>query len=501
MAREYRTLKLEILAETKQFVDDMKKGEKQALTFQDRLTKFGAAAKAAFIAAAAAAAAYAGKLAIDGVKAAIADEQAQTRLANALKNVTNATNAQVAAVEAQINKMSLAYGIADDDLRPAFQRLAVATGDLSEANKGLELALDISASTGKSLEAVSNALGKAYEGNTASLARLGIGLSSAEIKALGLDGTMKQLSQTFGGAASQQAETFQGRLNRVKVAFDETVETVGYALLPIIERLLNFIVNTAIPKFKEFKESAIDPVIQAVKNNEAALRSLYEFAKAVLEPFLKVTLFNAIEGIKNVATGIISAVSTALRALEPLINAAIAGINAVIRAKNLLLGGNTATISAVDFSGLTSGVSLGSRPLGGAGAGLGFSGGSSGGGGTVSGGGGRASGGGGGGGGGGTLGAQASKFAGIPIIDALTELDNALKQTNRQLAAGDISPYVAQQRLNQFVATRESLMGQVNVYVQAPSAIDQTGFTRAVVDALNSVEYRQGGGASQLVGR
>jgi hypothetical protein len=312
---------------------------------------------------------------------------------------------------------------------------------------------------------------------------------------------MKQLSQTFGGAASQQAETFQGRLNRVKVAFDETVETVGYALLPIIERLLNFIVNTAIPKFKEFKESAIDPVIQAVKNNEAALRSLYEFAKAVLEPFLKVTLFNAIEGIKNVATGIVGAVSAALRALEPLINAAIAGINAVIRAKNLLLGGNTATISAVDFSGLTSGVSLGSRPLGGAGAGLGFNGGSSGGGGTVSGGGGRASGGGGGGGGGGTLGAQASKFAGIPIIDALTELDNALKQTNRQLRSGDISPYVAEQRLNQFIAQRDELTRSVNVYVQAPSAIDQTGFTRAVVDALNSVEYRQGGGASQLVGR
>ena len=483
----------------------MKKGEKQALTFQDRLTKFGAAAKAAFIAAAAAAAAYAGKLAIDGVKAAIADEQAQTRLANALKNVTNATNAQVAAVEAQINKMSLAYGIADDDLRPAFQRLAVATGDLSEANKGLQLALDISASTGKSLESVSNALGKAYEGNTASLARLGVGLSSVEIKALGLDGTIKQLSQTFGGAASQQAETFQGRLNRVKVAFDETVETVGYALLPIIERLLNFIVNTAIPKFKEFKEEAIDPVIQAIKNNEAALRSLYEFGKAVLEPFLKVTLFNAIEGIKNVASGIVSAVSAALRALEPLINAAIAGINAVIRAKNLLLGGNTPTISSVDFSGLTSGVSLGNRPLGGAGGGLGFTGGSSGGGGTVSGGGGKTSSGGGAG-GAGAASSQASRFAGIPIIDALTELDNALKQTNRQLASGSISPYVAQQRLNEFINMRDTLIGQVesgyrvNINVNSPSIIDETGFTRAVVNALNSVERRQGGGASALVG-
>jgi hypothetical protein len=147
MARDYRTLKLEILAETKQFVDGMKKSETQVQGFGDKMQKFGKVAAAAFAAAAAAAAAYAGKLAIEGVKAAIADEAAQNRLANALKNVTGATNAQIAAVEKQISKMSLAFGVADEQLRPAFQRLATATGDLGEANDSLALALDISAST------------------------------------------------------------------------------------------------------------------------------------------------------------------------------------------------------------------------------------------------------------------------------------------------------------------------------------------------------------------
>jgi len=94
----------------------------------------------------------------------------------------------------------------------------------------------------------------------------------------------------------------------------------------------------------------------------------------------------------------------------------------------------------------------------------------------------------------------ASKFAGIPIIDALTELDNALKLTNRQLKSGEISPYVAQQRLDQAIAARDELTRSINVNVYAPSAIDQTGFTREVVDAENSVERRQGGGASQLAG-
>jgi len=76
MAKDWRTLKLEILAETKQFVTDMKKGEDTVESFGDKATKMGKVAAAAFAAAAAAAAAYAGKLAIEGVKAAIEDEAA-----------------------------------------------------------------------------------------------------------------------------------------------------------------------------------------------------------------------------------------------------------------------------------------------------------------------------------------------------------------------------------------------------------------------------------------
>ena len=113
MARDYRTLKLEILAETKQFVADMKKSETQVEGFGGKMEKFGKMAAAAFAAAAAAAVAYAGKLAVDGVKAAIEDEAAQIRLANALKNVTGATNTQIAAVEKQIASMSLAFGVSD----------------------------------------------------------------------------------------------------------------------------------------------------------------------------------------------------------------------------------------------------------------------------------------------------------------------------------------------------------------------------------------------------
>ena len=225
-----RTLKLSILADVADLKKNLDTGSKEVEGFGGKMEKFGKVAAAAFAAAAAAAAAYAAKLVVDGVKAALEDEAAQARLANALKNVTGATELQIAAIEEQILKTSLATGVADDQLRPALQRLATATGDVTEAQELLDLALDISAATGKSVETVANALGKAYEGNTGALGRLGIGMSNAEIKALGLDGTMAQLAETFGGAATVKANTLEGQISRLKVLFQETQESVGQGL-------------------------------------------------------------------------------------------------------------------------------------------------------------------------------------------------------------------------------------------------------------------------------
>ena len=170
MAGQSRTLKLSILAD----VDQLKKSLAQANGDVDnsssKMGEFSKKAALAFAAAGAAAGAYAIKLAVDGVKAAIEDEAAQIRLATALKNATGATNEMIASVEKQILKTSLATGVADDKLRPALQRLSLSTNDVTKAQDLLNLALDISQATGKGLDSVANALGKAYDGNTAALA-------------------------------------------------------------------------------------------------------------------------------------------------------------------------------------------------------------------------------------------------------------------------------------------------------------------------------------------
>jgi hypothetical protein len=482
-----RTLKLSILAD----VDDLKKelntGSKEVEGFGGKLEKFSAAAKAAFLAAAAAAAAYAAKLAVDGVKAAIEDEAAQKRLALALKNVTDATDEQIKAVEQQILKTSLATGVADDKLRPALQRLSIATGSVEKSQELLNLALDISAATGKDVETVTNALAKAYEGNNSTLTRLGVGITAADAKTLGFEGTVKQLSETFGGAAATQANTFEGRIARLKVAFDEAKESVGAALLPIIEKLLKFITETAIPAFEKFKQNAIDPVIKAFKDNEQAIRGLYNFAKDTLVPFLSFTLLNSLKGLSTVASTIVKAVSLSLQALEPIINAAITGINAVIRAKNLLSSGpDTPTISKVNFSsgGINTGsntVNPGSLPFGGGSVG----GGSTGGGKGTSGGGNLI-------GGGTTGGAGGGSSIGGTIAGVIAGTNAAFDAFNNARTGGAINGVFDPGSF------RKTENAGLTINVNSPSIIDEEGFTRAVVLALNNSTNRGTTGAGDL---
>lgn len=329
-----RTLKLSILADVDNLKKNLDTGSKEVEGFGGKLEKFGKVAAAAFAAAAAAAAAYAGKLAIEGVKAAIEDEAAQNRLANALKNVTGATEDQIAAVEKQILKTSLVTGVSDEKLRPALQRLATATGSVSESQKLLSLALDISAATGKDVEAVSNALGKAYEGNTAALGRLGIGLSSAEIKSLGLDGTMNQLADTFKGAATVQANTLEGQIARLKVTFDETKEAVGAALLPTLQKLLDYFVNTVIPNFIRFKDAAIKPVQDAIERNKDALMDLWTVLKDYVIPIIVNGFGKALSAIGKIAGGVLDVIGAVVNGIKSAVNFAIDAINALITAYN-----------------------------------------------------------------------------------------------------------------------------------------------------------------------
>jgi len=452
-----RTLKLSILADVADLKKNLDTGSKEVEGFGGKLEKFGKVAAAAFAAAAAAAAAYAVKLAVDGVKAAIEDEAAQLRLANALKNVTGATQAQISAVEEQILKTSLATGVADDQLRPALQRLATATGSVTKSQDLLNLALDISAATGKSVESVSNALGKAYEGNTSSLTRLGVGLSAAEIKTLGLQGTVKQLAETFGGAATVQANTFEGQIARLKVGFDEAKESIGAALLPTLQRLLDYFINTVIPKFIQFKDAALKPVTDAIARNKESLTILYNFIKDFVVPVLINNLGGALSFIGKVAGGVLDVIGFVVNGIKSAVNFAIDAINVLIRAYNAVpLLPNVATISKPSFSAPST-PSSSSMPK-----------------------------------------IATAPSPSIPAAPKASTTPSAPAARTPSAPSSSVPSMGAGAFPNERIGAEGDYLDRNNVVinVNAPSAIDEEGFTRAVILALNNSTNRgtTGGG-------
>jgi len=319
--------------------DELKRGvkgaENEVTSFGDKMGKFGKIAGAAFAAAGAAALAYAGVLLKQGVESAIADEQAQAKLATTLQNVTGATDAQIAAVESQILQTSLLTGLTDDELRPSFERLVRATKDSDAALKLQSIAVDVAAGSGKSLEAVTNAMAKAAEGNTASLAKLGVGLTSAQLKTMSMDEITKQLGNTFANQAAIQADTFAGKMARLKVAFDEGKETIGSFVLDAITPMINTVVNTVIPAVSGFINSiggeegltnafktyidliknifqpvlegfkfAFDQIKNAVMDNKEEFTALFKFLKDFVAPLLGGALKLAVQGI-GIALGVV----------------------------------------------------------------------------------------------------------------------------------------------------------------------------------------------------
>lgn len=348
-------------------LEELKRGVKGATDevegFGSRVADFGKKAAAAFAVAATAAAAYATKLAIDGVKAAIEDEQAQAQLAGTLKRVTGATEKQIDAVEDYITKTSLAKGVTDSQLRPALARLVVSTDSVGRSQKLLNLALDISAATGKSLQAVSDALAKAYDGNTAALKKLGIetetetriivdntdkkqaaeraqlaynqaidkyGVSSPQAAKAGLvyqqalenvnttttktqkstmdfDDIVGQLSSKFGGAATANAETFAGKMARLQVAFDEAKETVGSFILTAITPLVENFVSKVIPVLGSASTEIggkLQPVITTLGNYIKDVLvpnfvATYNFIKDYVVPVFTSIFVPALEALFN----------------------------------------------------------------------------------------------------------------------------------------------------------------------------------------------------------
>ena len=490
-----RTLKLALLADIADFSKNINSAGTQSKTLGDQFEDFGKRAALAFAAAAAAIGAYAAA----AIKNAAADEAAQRNFALTIENTTTATSKQIKGVEDYISKTSLAIGITDDQLRPAFGRLVRSTKDVEEAQKLLNLALDISSATGKPLEAVSNALGKAYDGNLTSLSKLGLGLDASILKSKDFDLVFQSLTGTFGGFAENEAQSTEKAFARIKIASDEVQEQIGTALLPLIQELTTFILTSVVPVIQQFVNglTGVGGLAEGLSESEqmgltwgkrirsligtvvefkdeliavaAVIGTIFVVSKISAAVTATIALIKTLIAAYNVlkASAIVTGVATAF-ALNPLL-----GVGAVALAAGVLSAANALANSSQGETQFAVGGAPGAISGGGGGSTSGSGG--TGGGTTLSGGGG---------------GVAAAAAAAVKATDAFAGL--GIGTSGGTINASDY-------------ATRNAGMAAAAAAAQAPTinltvngAIDKEGTARTIVETLNSSYYRGTGGASAL---
>lgn len=260
---------------TKQATKDISKMEKKFGDFANKAAKsFGLAALAA--------GAFAVKVGYDAVKAATEDQKSQALLANSLRNTVGATDASIAATEEWITVTQAAFGVADDQLRPSLARLAAVSGSVTKAQTLMGVAMDIAAARNIDVEQASALVAKAYGGNIGALKKLFPQISAATVKSKDFAKALKEISGETKGAAAAAANTFAGQMERIKLAFGEASESLGYKLLPQIKSFADLIITKAIPAIQKFVDENGDKIANGFK---VSIQYGIAFAKLMYDMF------------------------------------------------------------------------------------------------------------------------------------------------------------------------------------------------------------------------
>jgi hypothetical protein len=467
-----RTLKLSILAETKDLIAGLNQATKETETFGDKATAFGKKAALAFAVAGTAALAFAA----DAVKAAAQDAKAQEILAETIRATTGATALQIKGVEQYIKTTSIAIGVTDDELRPAFSRLVRSTSDTEEAQRLLNLALDLSVAAGKPVETVANALGKAYDGNTTALNKLGLGLDANLLKSKDNEAIIQSLEKTYGRFAEGAAETAAVKFERLKIATDEAKESIGAALLPVVERLSNYVLATVVPNLESFI-NGLTGQGSLTEASENATDGAYQFGEQVKKVFATIVRLKdeiiltagVIAGlfvVSKVAAGVaatIALIKTLITAYNALKASAIVTGVATAFALNPLLGVGAVALAAGVLSGaaaLAGKSNVDTNNLG--------------------------------------TGSGASGFSGtMPSGETFTT--GGVASASR--VAASTSAAASKVVSSSSAATRSTAAASAGttINLSVNGAIDKEGTARTIVETLNNSFYRGTGGASALV--
>lgn len=323
-----------------------KAAQKDITKLGKNIDAFAKKSARAFGVAAVASAAFAAKIGKDAIDAAIADQKSQALLANSLRNTTGATDEAIASVETYVTALQKQFSVVDDDLRPAMAALSAVTGSVTAAQTLMQTALDISASRGVDLATAVNAITKATRGQYRGLATLVPGLDAATLATKDFGKILDVVSKLTAGSAAQRAQTLEYRLMGLKIAYGEVLETLGYALLPVIEKFVSVVTSKVLPALETW-----------IATNKNRLAASFQVAAEFAVKFLTVAIAFGDWVSNNMTTVKIMAGLIAGMFVVGRLAAFVTALTAITTALTILR--NTAIAAGVATAFATGGVSVG----------------------------------------------------------------------------------------------------------------------------------------------
>lgn len=343
MASNSRTLKLSILADIENLTKGLNQGSKETEDFATKAVALGKKIAGAFVV----------KEIVDFgtqvAKAAMEEEASVAKLNQTLIAFTGATQGQIEANKGFIDTLSVQTAIADDDLRPAMARLARSLGDVEAAQKATDLAARISVNTGKDVETVANAMAKAADGQTGALAKLGLGFGAAELKGKSFAEITDMLNGKFPTLGAN-ADTTAFKFKQFQNFIENTKESIGAALLPILTKFFEFTIQNLNPALERVAK-LFEPIIKAIQDNKQAFQDLGNFMKDVILPVVIFVMEQVVSKTAQAVEGIIKLFGGIERLIKPVIDRIIGFINDIIEAYNRLPFKDIPTIGGSTVSG------------------------------------------------------------------------------------------------------------------------------------------------------
>ena len=346
-----------------------KAAQKDIAKMGKKIDAFGKKATKAFAAAGVATVAFAGKLAVDAVQSAMEDQKAQASLAVALRNTTGATEEAIAANSRFLDSLELQVAIDNDELIPALKTLVTATGNLSKAQELLSLTTDAAAASGMDIGSVAKIIAKAQGGQLDALKKLNLGLDASKIKAGDSVAVFKELAEVTKGQAEAAANTFAGKLTTLKLRFKQVSESVGYALIPVLEKLVDRMENEVFPAFEKFIRLNQQEIVDTIAGTVTVIQNFAEaavglaraieslgpllkfFASSIAQIYLSIKLFAGVKLVTSILKGFLGTsrvtikeirqfggASEALAKKTPILAKSIRGLTILVNSFRVALG-------------------------------------------------------------------------------------------------------------------------------------------------------------------